>query len=288
MVCGWVVNNFLVPLPSATPQVYRMRPASASWCLVAVLMTMTPLAQATLSLAVLPAVASVGGLAALKVLKYVGLSKLRKTITNSGLSSITDLDDSGNDYYDQQPPIFVAPPPTIIAPSPTYYAQPPSYYPPSFTPLPLSSPPAFYIVPASSLENFRTRRDVSSISGSGTAAGQVAVRSEREYFDMISGLDRDGCVLRAVCEVASEPVHLLTEDEKAIMAAFSSPYKPSRQGPTTWRDIYYQAVWVGKTANDAAITCAKTYTRCPLPARELLKTLHEEEEQQKEGEASRQ
>lgn len=61
----------------------------------------------------------------------------------------------------------------------------------------------------------------SGAAGAAVAAtGEVAVRSEREYFDMISGLDHDGCVLRAVCELASEPVHTLTEDEKAIMAAF--------------------------------------------------------------------
>ncbi|XP_063869683.1 uncharacterized protein LOC135105485 [Scylla paramamosain] len=263
-----------------------MRPASGMWYLVVVLVVMTPLAQATLSLAVLPAVASVGGLAALKLLKYVGLSKLKNAVSNSGLDAITDLDDSGNDYYDRQP-LFVAPPPTIVAPSPSYFASPPSYYPPSFTPLPLSSPPAFYIVPASGFHNFRTRRDVSRASGSGAEAEKVALKSEREYFDMISGLDRDGCVLRAVCEVASEPVHTLTEDEKTIMAAFSAPYKPSRRGPTTWRDIYYQALWVGRTASDATTTCAKTYTRCPVPARELLKAL-QEQERQKEGKASRQ
>ena len=96
-----------------------------------------------------------------QVLKYVGLSKIRKAVTNSGLDSITDLDDSGNEYYDQQPHFLVAPPPAIVAQSPTYFAQSPSYYPHTYTPLPLASPPAFYIVPASGLQNFRSRRDVS-------------------------------------------------------------------------------------------------------------------------------
>ena len=72
----------------------------------------------------------------------------------------------------------------------------------------------------------------------------------------------------------------------AFPVLHSAPYKPSRRGPTTWRDVYYRAVWVGKTASDATVTCAKTYNRCPVPARELLKALHEEEERQTEEKAS--
>lgn len=50
--------------------------------------------------------------------------------------------------------------------------------------------------------------------------GVVAVRGDKQYFEVIGGLDQDGCVMRAVCELAGAHTHTLTDDEKSIMAAF--------------------------------------------------------------------
>ncbi|XP_050724697.1 uncharacterized protein LOC127002679 [Eriocheir sinensis] len=246
-----------------------MQPAKTFlWAAVVVAVLVTPQTQATkFALAALPAVASVGGLAALKVLKYVGLSKLKEKVSNSGLGSLVDLDDSGEDnYYRQQIPAYAPPPQSYYAPHPLPLASP--------------GPAAFYIVPASSFGDYsyRGRRDVSGVSESGSE-GVVAVRGDKQYFEVIGGLDQSGCVMRAVCELAGASTHTLTEDERSIMAAFSPEDKQADRAPTSWRGKYYQAAWVGKTAEDAASTCAKVYGRCPVPAKQLLEAMQVEEKQ---------
>ena len=136
-----------------------------------------------------------------QVLKFVGLSKLTEKVSDSGLEVLTDQNGYSSDYYNQQPPVYVAQPPTYVAPPTTYVAPPPTYVaqqpayvaqqpayvaqqptyvvqaptyvspPQTFVPppqpynshsIPVSHPPAFYIVPASDFETYkRSRRDLS-------------------------------------------------------------------------------------------------------------------------------
>lgn len=59
---------------------------------------------------------------------------------------------------------------------------------------------------------------------------------------------------------------------------YSADHKPEDRAPSSWRGKYYQAAWVGKTAEDAASTCAKIYGRCPVPAKQLLEAMQAEKQ----------
>ncbi|XP_042229082.1 uncharacterized protein LOC121871048 isoform X2 [Homarus americanus] len=241
--------------------------------------TTLPEAEGTLSFAT-----SLGGLAALKVLKYVGLTKLKENVLGSGQSEgVTDLLDSG---YDQEQHHNTALYTGAGAPGPYYNpahytgagAPGPYYNPAHYTgagaPGPYynpahytgaGAPGGYYIVPASYFDDHRIRvkRDTQE---------KVLIGSdEEEYFDMIGDLDEDGCVLRTVCELSAAPYNHLTPDEQLIMVAFSTATDaPTSEALRTHKGTYDRAAWLGKTSTGADQSCSTLYSSCPASAQQLM------------------
>ncbi|XP_045621332.1 uncharacterized protein [Procambarus clarkii] len=201
-------------------------------------------------------------LAALKVLKLIGLAKLKKGVLGSknseGLPSLgspfRDLADSG---YDSRP----------------------SYGPSHYTG---GGPPAFYIVPASYFDDHyrRGKRDtkaslhqsVGPVPGTLEVASGSLLQEEEEQFRVLREEDADGCVLRLVCELAAAPAHTLTHDEQLIMAVFSSSTDaPANTDLSNSRRAYDEAAWLGRRSTNPSQSCAAVYSTCPVSAKQLMK-----------------
>ncbi|XP_069167586.1 uncharacterized protein [Procambarus clarkii] len=197
------------------------------------------------------------GLAALKVLKYKGLAKLKQSVLGSknseglpGLGSpLRDLADSGYNYR-------------------------PSYGPSHYTG---GGPSAFYIVPASSFSDHyrRGKRDAKSVGpvpGILEVASGSLLQEEEEQFRVLREEDADGCVLRLVCELAAAPAHTLTHDEQLIMAVFSSSTDaPANTDLSNSRRAYDEAARLGRRSTNPSQSCAAVYSTCPVSAKQLMK-----------------
>ncbi|XP_066941223.1 uncharacterized protein [Macrobrachium rosenbergii] len=186
-----------------------------------------------------PAIAAIGGLSAVKILKVIGLAALKNKVANG----IADAFDSGDEYDD-------------------YYSRESAYY----APPPLShGPPSFYIVPSDYFD--RRRRGKRDAQGEERPSETI---SEVDYFNVIATLDTDRCAQRLVCELAQKPVDELKEDERAIMSSFSTLVPPAPSAIRNSKGVFDYAAWLGRNSADNSRACENFYKQCQSNSQEIM------------------
>ncbi|XP_042887789.1 uncharacterized protein LOC122263444 [Penaeus japonicus] len=246
-----------------------MRAAALVLCLAAVV---APLASATLGLLkagtaaaglplALPAAATLGGgLAAVKVLKLIGLKKLKKKFggfggglgggLGGGYGEVLDFGDS----YGKLPlPSF--------PPTPFHGGAPPFH----------GGAPPFYIVPKQFFDG-RKKRDVQQASGIDITDVKPATLTvqEDDYFSVVFELDRDGCVQKLVCGLSGNVPEQLSADGKVIMSLFKTDSAPAYTTLGSPKGPYDYAAWIGRTSESPEFTCSQLYDQCATSPKELM------------------
>ncbi|XP_064084087.1 uncharacterized protein LOC135199885 [Macrobrachium nipponense] len=185
-----------------------------------------------------PAIAAIGGLSAVKILKVIGLAALKNKVANG----IADAFDNGDEYDD-------------------YYSRESGYY----APPPLShGPPSFYIVPSDYFDRRRGKREA---QGEERPAETV---KEVDYFNVTATLDTDGCAQRLVCELAQKPRDELKEDERAIMFSFSTEVAPAPSTIRSSKGVFDYAAWLGRNSAHNSKACETFYKQCQSNSQEIM------------------
>nr|XP_027226648.1 uncharacterized protein LOC113818663 [Penaeus vannamei] len=232
-----------------------MRAAALVLCLVAVT---APLASATFGLLkagtaaaglplALPAATLGGGLAAVKVLKLLGLKKLKKKFGGLG----GGYGGEGLNFGDS-------------------FGKLPL---PSFAPTPFhGGPPPFYIVPGSYFDGGRKKRDVQQASSFDVTEVKPATLTvqEDDYFSFVFEADRDGCVQKLVCGLSGNAPEQLSEDGEVIMSLFRSESAPAYTTLGNPKGPFDYAAWIGRTSQSPDFTCSQVYDQCDMSPQQLM------------------
>ncbi|XP_068226248.1 uncharacterized protein [Palaemon carinicauda] len=210
------------------------------WLLVGLVgLVLVPRTESTFGLlGAAPAIAAVGGLSAVKILKVIGLAAVKNQLTN-GISNVFNNEDEYDDYYSREPS-YLAPP--VLS----------------------QGPPSFYIVPSDYFDRRRGKRDTQGKNKQAQTVGEI------DYFNVIATLDTDGCAQRLVCELAQKSEEEIKEDERAIMFSFKTSVAPPPSTIRNSKGIFDYAAWLGKNSVHNSKACEAFYSQCTSNSQEIM------------------